>query len=161
MFLLYSLEHTKRMLCLAYHMGLVYPAYQWVILTHTLSDIMTSESLEYSFIFSYNNQAYTCTSGNIIEAVEKMFLISFCYFTDNQTSLHKEVRWNNNTEKAGSCLFYSFYDALYAWVSVLHNLTEAYPNTEFVYANNSLIEMIIKQFFRVILHVRVTINEYH
>ena len=59
------------MLCLAYHMGLVYPAYQWVILTHTLSDIMTSESSEYSFTFSYNNQVYTCTGGNIIEAVEK------------------------------------------------------------------------------------------
>ena len=39
-FLLSSLEHTKRMLCLAYQMGLVYPAYQWVILTHTLSDII-------------------------------------------------------------------------------------------------------------------------
>ena len=33
-------------------------------------------------------------------------------------------------------------------MSVLHNLTEAYPNTEFVYANNSLVEMIIKQFFK-------------
>ena len=136
-FVLSSLEHTKRMLCLAYHMGLVYPAYQWVILTHTLSDIMIS--LEHSFTFSYNNQPYTCTGGNLIEAVEEMFLISFHYFTGNQTSLHKEVRWNNNTEKAGS---YLFYDALYAWVSVLHSLTEAYPNTEFMYANNSLVEMI-------------------
>ena len=139
-FLLSSLEHTKRMLCLAYHMGLVYPAYQWVILTHTLSDIMISS--EHSFTFSYNNQAYTCTGGNLIEAVEKMFLISFHYFTDSQTSLHK---WNNNTEKAGS---YLFYDALYAWVNVLHSLTEAYPNTEFMYANNSLVEMIIEQFFK-------------
>ena len=142
-FVLSSLEHTKRMLCLAYQMGLVYPAYQWVILTHTLSDIMISS--EHSFTFSYNNQPYTCTGGNLIEAVEKMFLI---YFTDNQTSLHKEVRWNNNTEKAESYLFYSFYDALYAWVSVLHSLTEAYPDTEFMYANNSLVEMIIEQFFK-------------
>ena len=66
--------------------------------------------------------------------------------------MHKEVRWNNNTEKAGSCLYYSFYDALYAWVSVLHSLTEAYPNTEFGHANNSLVEMIIKQFFRLSLN---------
>ena len=58
-------------------------------------------SSEHSFTFSYNNQPYTCTGGNLIEAVEKMF---FIYFTDNQTSLHKEVRWNNNTEKAGSYL---------------------------------------------------------
>ena len=87
-FVLSSLEHTKRMLCLAYHMGLVYPAYQWVILTHTLSDIMTSESSEYSFTFSYNNQAYTCTYGNFVDAVEKMFLVSFRYLTDNQTSLY-------------------------------------------------------------------------
>ena len=141
-----SLEHTKRMLCLAYHVGLVYPAYQWVILTHTLSDIMISS--EHSFIFSYNNQPYTCTGGNLIETVENMFLISFRYFTDNQTSLYEEVI---RTEKAGSYLFYSFYDALYAWVSVLHSLTEAYPDTEFMYANNSLVEMIIEQFFKLSL----------
>ena len=144
-FVLSSLEHTRRMLCLAYHMGLVYPAYQWVILTHTLSDIMTSESLEYGFTFSYNNQAYTCTYGNFVDVVEKMFLISFHYFTDNQTSLYEEVR---RTEKAES---YLFYDALYAWASVLDSLTEAFPNTEFMYANNSLVEMIIEQFFKLSL----------
>ena len=145
-FLLSSLEHSRRMLCLAYHMELVYPAYQWIILTHTLSDIMTSESSEHNFTFSYNNHSYTCTGGNLIEAVEKTFLISFHSFTVNQTSLYEEIRWNNNTytEKAGSYLFYSFYDALYAWVSVLHSLTEVYPNNEFMYANNSLVEMIIK-----------------
>ena len=40
----------------------------------------------------------------------------------------------------------SFYDALYAWVSVLHSLTVNYPNIEFNYANNFLVEMFTKQF---------------
>ncbi len=139
-FILSSLEHTKRILCIAYHMGLVYPAYQWVLLTHTLSDIMTSS--EYSFTFSYNNQAYKCTNRNFIKALEKTFFVSFTLY---QAKLHEEVGWNNNT---GSDLLYSSYDALYAWASVLHSLTVAYPNTEFMYANNSLVEMIIEQFFK-------------
>ena len=42
----------------------------------------------------------------------------------------------------------SFYDALYAWVSVLHSLTVNYPNIEFNHANNSLVEMFTKQFFK-------------
>jgi gamma-aminobutyric acid type B receptor len=149
-FILASLEHTKRMLCLAYHMGLVYPAYQWVLLTHTLSDIMASS--EYSFTFRYNNQVYKCTSENFVEALEKAFLVSF---TLHQGSVMKllelEVKWNNNTEKAGSDLLYSSYNALYAWVSVLNSLTVAHPNTEFVYANNSLVEMIIEEFFKLSL----------
>ena len=45
----------------------------------------------------------------------------------------------------------SFYDVLYAWVSVLHSLTVNYPNIEFNYANNSLVEMFTKQFFKLFL----------
>ena len=72
MFVLASLEHTKRILCLAYHMGLLYPAYQWVILTHTLTDIVTQNTSESSEIaFSYNKQSYTCLTSNIILALEK------------------------------------------------------------------------------------------
>ena len=63
-------------------------------------------------------------------------------------SLHEELRWDDNTEKAGSDLVYSFYDALYAWVSVLHSLTVTYPNIEFIYANTSLVEMITEQYFK-------------
>jgi hypothetical protein len=102
-------------------------------------------SSEYSFTFSYNNQAYKCTGENFIEALEKTFFVSFTLY---QAKLDEEVGWNNST---GSDLLYSSYDALYAWVSVLHSLTVAYPNTEFMYANNSLVEMIIEQFFKLSL----------
>ena len=43
-FVLASLKHSKRTSCLAHHMGLVYPTYQWVVLTHTLSDIVAQNA---------------------------------------------------------------------------------------------------------------------
>ena len=149
-FVLASLEHTKRILCLAYHMGLLYPAYQWVILAHTLTDIVSHNTSESSEItFSYNKQSYTCSNSNIVLALEKTLLVSFLFHTSTQhLNLFRKLRrlsWDNpeQTDMANS-----FYDALYAWVSVLHNLTVNYPNIEFNYANNSLVEMITEQFFK-------------
>ena len=151
-FVLASLDHTKRILCLAYHMGLLYPAYQWVILTHTLSDIVAQKfntSSEYSFTFSYINQAYRCTNENIIKAVEKAFLVSFVFHSNAQASIiNEELKWDEHSEKLD--LVYTFYDALYAWIRVLHNVTLIYPDIEFTYANNSLARIIIDQFFELL-----------
>ena len=155
-FVLASLEHTKRILCLAYHMGLLYPAYQWVILTHTLSDIVAQDTLsKYSFTFNHINQAYRCTNENIIKALEKAFLVSFVFHANtqgNSFNVNEELRCGDNSERhrAGLDLVYSFYDALYAWIWVLHNMTLVYPDIgfEFTYGNNSLARLIIDQFFK-------------
>ena len=143
-FVLASLNHLRRILCLAYHKGLMYPAYQWVILSHTLSGIAT-----HNVSFSYNKSTYTCTNVNLIHALEKMFLVSFLFYANTQGNMYinessdKEFLWDKQTN-----LVFSFCDALYAWVSVLHNLTVNYPDIEFNYKNNSLVEMITEQFFK-------------
>ena len=153
-FVLASLEHTKRTLCLTYHMGLLYPTYQWVILTHTLSDIVAqSTSSEHSFMFTYNNLDYRCTNENIINALEKAFLVSFVIPANTQATvglldLNEELQLNDSIKKAGLNLVHSFYDAFYAWIRVLHKVTETYPYIEFSYANDSLTEMIVDQFFQ-------------
>ena len=146
-----SLEHLRRILCLAYHMGLVYPAYQWVILSHTISDIITQNAtFERSFTFRYNKITYICTDVNLIHAIEKAFIVSFLHYANNtqeNTYFHelsdKEFVWDKQTN-----LVYSFSDALYAWARVLHNLTINSPDIEFKYANNSLLGMITEQFFK-------------
>ena len=76
MFVVASLEHSRRILCLVYHMKLVYPAYQWIILSHTLSDVVAQKCSKNNFTFSYNNKKYTCTTDNLIFALEKAFLNS-------------------------------------------------------------------------------------
>ena len=154
-FVLATLEHTKRILCLAYHMGFVYPAYQWVILGHRLSNFVSNVSSETSFIFSYDRHTYTCSNSNLIHAFEKTLLVRFLFHTNIQTSTYFNLKyyyedfsrlWDNDAVQTN--LAYSFYDALYAWVSVLHNLTINYPDIEFNYANISMVEMITEKFFK-------------
>ena len=149
-FVLASLNHLRRLLCLAYHKGLVYPAYQWVILSHTITGIVSNNvSFEHSFTFSYNKLPYTCTNVNLIHALEKMFLVSLLFHANTQGNMY----FNESSDKEFLCdmqtnLVFSFCDALYAWVSALHNLTVNYPDIEFNYKNNSLVEMITEQFFK-------------
>ena len=35
-----STSHSMKIMCLAYHMGMVYPAYQWIIISHRLTDFI-------------------------------------------------------------------------------------------------------------------------
>ena len=151
-FVFASLKHLRRILCLAYDKGLVYPAYQWVILSHTLSGIATyNVSFEHSFTFSYNKLKYTCTNVNLTHALEKMFFVSLLFHANTQgnnimyfnESSDKDFLWDKQTN-----LVFSFCDALYAWVSALHNLTVNYPDIEFNYKNSSLVELITEQFFK-------------
>ena len=149
-----SLEHSKRILCLAFHMGLVFPAYQWVFVSHTLSDFVPQRRyLKRSLSFGYSGMKYTCVDDNLISALDKTFLVSFQFYTDTpgsayfNESYHEKSLWHNTTKQ--SKLAYSLYhDALCAWASVLHKLTVQYPDTGFTYANTSLLKLIADQFFQ-------------
>ena len=149
-FVLTPLEHSRRILCLAYHMRLVYPAYQWIILSHTFPDVVAQKMSKYSFTFNYNKREYTCTNDNLILSLEKAFLVGFQFNTQSRIffnmSYYAEYLWESNVQQQTN-LVYSFYDALYAWASVLHKLITTYPNIEFDYGNTSLVEMTVNQFF--------------
>ena len=148
-FLLASVEHSRRILCLAYHMRLVYPACQWIILSNTLSDVVVQKftnSSKNSFTFRYSNMKYVCTKNNLMLAVEKTFLVSFKFNTQSRMFFnmsYAELLWESSVQN----LVYSFYDALYAWALVLHKLMMTYPDIEFDYGNTSLVEMTVNQFF--------------
>ena len=60
---------------------------------------------------------------------------------------YSEFLWESSVQQQTN-LVYSFYDALYAWTSVLHRLTMNYPDIEFDYGNMSWVEMIKDQFFK-------------
>ena len=57
-FLLSSVEETLRILCLAFHEGMIFPNYQWVF----------KEQFEHNFVettFSYKGKSYICTEEEI------------------------------------------------------------------------------------------------
>ena len=141
-FVIASLKHSQRILCQAYHMGLVYPAYQWVILSHMLSDIIVPESFDYNRCHNMNN----CSQDNLKHVLEKSFLVNFETVTD--ATRNNNTLFGNNIINGNTTLMsdYSSFDSLWAWANVLHNLTSASSEVVFEYGNASLADLILERF---------------
>ena len=117
-------EHSRRILCQAYHMGLVYPAYQWVILSHTLSDFTRSEN---PTVGHSEELEYKCSHNNILLALEKSYLVSFLtettaskIYLQTNTFPHHNISYFTPTHLHW---VYSLFDALWCWAFVLHNVS--------------------------------------
>ena len=163
-FLFTSSSHAMRIMCLAYHAGMVYPAYQWVLISRRLSDFVgENASLSDSITFSYSQQTYTCSFDNLLNvAFEGAFLTNYQLRTFSPGNKNKPVA--NTTfdqflelyqERADSAnasttyWAYNVYDAVWAWARVLHRITsnnsEIFDN--FQYGSDSLENMILNEFY--------------
>lgn len=161
-FVFTALSHLRRILCLAYHEGLVYPAYQWVIISHRLSDIISDNAtLSDKITFMYDRQEYTCSLGAIRDvSLQATFLINYLLFSDSNVS----DRFANTTFDEFLSLYgeradeynvtttywsYYFYDAVWAWARVLHRLTISNSKLfdNFAYGNRTLAKAILEGFY--------------
>ena len=163
-FLFMSPEHSRRVMCLAYHKGMVYPGYQWIIASRRLDDFKTNVS------FDYNGRPYSCSSDILLSvALEKAFLMSFqlsaeqtssninpfvnitfSQFFQDYTDRVSNHNNNNSSDKISPTYWaYNMYDAVWAWAKVLHNLTSKYSELEFEYGNKTLANMIVNEFYSV------------
>ena len=155
-------SHSLRIMCLAYHMGMVYPAYQWIIISRRLDDFigeitMLSNNGEYT----YQNKVYNCSSSVILDAsLDRTLFLSYKLTPVNHNEtrvgnlsfgelneLYKErVRAHNVSQTYWA---YYFYDALWAWALVLHRMTvnnsEIFDNFE--YGNKTMTNLILKEFY--------------
>ena len=59
-FLFMSPENSRRVLCLAYDKGMVYPGYQWIIASRRLDDFKTGVG------FMYDGRPYSCSSDILL-----------------------------------------------------------------------------------------------
>ena len=148
-FLFASLEQSQRLLCWAYHEDLVYPAYQWVIMGHNLSDFVGKHSSGYTF--DYNTSEFVCSNTNLVQALERSFFTSLQLFP-NSDSFHlanhlERKRDNASVTPTYAVLNYILLDSLWAWTIVLHNLTTNCHEVVFNYGNATLVDMIRNQFF--------------
>ena len=154
-FIFASAEHVRRLLCLAYHMNLIYPMYQWIVFRDTVLNGIDS-IITGVFTFIYGEQTYTCLSENLMHAVEQSFVITFQVITNSET----EVKSNSDREELGNIRsaaapiltsmstiwVYSIYNGLWAWATVLHNLLSVEHEVVFDYGNASLTDLILEQF---------------
>jgi ABC-type branched-subunit amino acid transport system substrate-binding protein len=158
-FVFTSLPHLRRILCLAYHEGLIHSAYQWVIISHRLSDIIAT--LSDTMTFTYDRRNYTCTIGEIRDiSLHATFLINYELISDSKTSdrfanttfdefldLYRERAEEYNVTT--TYWSYYFYDAVWAWARVLHRLTvnnsKLFDNFE--YGNRTLAGEILEEFY--------------
>ena len=157
-FLFASLGHTRRILCLAYHAEMFYPAYQWVIISHQLDEIGSISSSE-NLTFTYVGETYTCSIAAIVRtAMEATFLLN--YQLQSISSMPKLANISINKflklyeERAAlvnvtrSYWATYFYDAVWAWARVLDRMTrnnsEIFNNVRF--PNKTMTNMILNQF---------------
>lgn len=62
---------ARKVLCMGYHHNAVYPAYQWVILRTTLSNLVTNSP---SFVYA---EGFTCSEKNILHVLQNALLVNF------------------------------------------------------------------------------------
>ena len=153
-FVFTALTHLRRILCLAYHEGLVYPAYQWVIFGHQLSDIIDEK-----MSFTYDKQEYSCPLGAMKDAaLRATFLINYQLFSngsakfanttfDEFLSLYSERAAHYHV--ATTNWSYYYYDAVWAWAYVLHRLTVKNSKlfSDFQYGNETMAKLILEEFY--------------
>ena len=162
-FVFTSTTHSLRIMCLAYYMGMVYPAYQWVIVSHRLTDFIgENASLSDNITFSYSGQVYNCSLGTLLNvALEGTFLLSYqleSLSSGNNSKLanitfeeflqlYKERAAQKNI--TATYWGYNLYDAVWAWARVLHRITannsEAFNDYE--YGNKTIANTILNEFY--------------
>jgi gamma-aminobutyric acid type B receptor len=163
-FIFTETSHSLRIMCLAYHMGMVYPAYQWVFISHRLTDFIgENTNLSDSITFSYNRQTYSCALDNLLNtALEGSFLLNYqleslssnetrklanTTFEEFQQLYEERATLENATVTYWA---YNLYDAIWAWARVLHRITvdnNDLFNNDYEYGNRTLANAILNEFY--------------
>ena len=168
-FLFTSPEHSRRIMCLAYHKGLVYPGYQWIMASRDLNDFMGSNGSLAELSFPYDGIQYTCSYETLLDiALENTFIMSYQLSEEKSSDVKPLVNTNfseffklyqekvdvynsENTNNTISTTYwaYNMYDAVWAWAIVLDQLTSAYGGFTLSYGNKTMADMILEQFYLV------------
>ena len=158
-FLFADPELARKVMCIAFHEEMFYPAYQWLIIGHTLEEFISM-----AITFRYNSVTYNCSTDDLARVLEGNFLVNFKLFPfeENQKTFsglsyqeylqqyNASVRaYNSNLENSNNTIDVSiwatyFYDAVWAWAVVLDNVTKSgnfsIEEYQFDQPNNTLIE---------------------
>jgi len=93
-FLFVGPDFLSQILCLAYHQSLIFPAFQWIIVSRTAEEITPT-------IFSYQGEHYSCDDDEILLA------------TNGSLILHYKLKTLNVSHVTDSGLTYEQFQDLY------------------------------------------------
>ena len=167
-FVFTPLEHSNRILCLAHHMKLVFPRYQWVFVNKRLGDFLNAVGTG----FTYRGRYYICSNEELVRSImEGALLVDYQLSITNHpdennypqnTSLNEFLelynqKLSNSKQKQSKETVsdstirwaYTIYDALWAWGIVLDRLTTNHGHNPLAseFGNKTLVEAILKEFY--------------
>ena len=156
-FLFTSTEHSRRIMCLAQHMKLVYPSYQWVIVSQGLDDFKNKDPT-----LVYQNKRYSCSQAMLVNtALDSTLLINYQFSTPRPEEAFKKfldlyvqrvTEYNSEHPDhtiSTSYRAYNMYDAVWAWAIVLDELTSNNNGLVFEYGNKTLANMVLEKFYSI------------
>ena len=134
-------ELARRIMCLAHHRDMLYPLYQWLIVSRTLGELSDSD-----VEFNYEGRAYSCSKAVMLaSALNGNLLINYKLISFDENSIttagisykdyiemyeHKVTEYNDNKENpyrnsTVSVWAAPYYDAVWGMVLALNktNLT--------------------------------------
>ena len=157
---------TRKILCLAFHLGFVYPVYQYIVTSNTYYDLATAVN------FTYANQQYYCSEDDMVNTtLEGVTFLNYRLSPINETAattysnisfqeydrLYREEieTYNFVSTNAYVNVSYSvwatyFYDALWAWAVVCNRLTNTHADlklNDYEYGNTTLSNLLLDEFY--------------
>ncbi len=153
--LLTPVSTTQRIVCLAYHRGMVYPYYQWIIVSNTFEEVATEVS------FYFKRKEYNCSAAEMRNVgLNRTFFFNYKLSPINETAPSTYSKYSfteydqifkDKIEQSN--LTYSiwttyFYDSLWAWAVVLDGLSQkGIDLTQYRYGNTLLSDMLLEGFY--------------
>lgn len=162
LFVMCPQELTRRIMCLALHNNMIYPNYQFVIMSHTLQELVGPVS------FTYDRINYECSKSDMEKALDAMLFINYnlvpaegvqavsdinyVEYLDYYEQYRELYNQQADVLKNSTYVIWGtyFYDAVWAWALVLDNLTKSdinfTINTDYGDVEQS--KLIVEQFYR-------------
>lgn len=155
-------EFARKIMCLAYHEGMLYPMYQWLLASRTFSEVSGSD-----VDFNYNGNAYFCSKEVMAEtALNGNLLINYKLIPFNTSASTvagisyneylekyeaKVNEYNNNNENPYTNSTFSiwaapYYDAVWVMALALNN-TFGLNIADYRYGNATATDMIQDQLY--------------
>ena len=163
-FLFTAPSHSLKIMCLAHHLGMIYPGYQWIIVSRRLDDFVSEVALlsdNGNFSYKYGQRTYNCSLGTLLNvSLNQSFLLSYKLMPLNKDQVrHANITFNQfidlYTERvmadnvSQTYWAHQFYDAVWAWARVLHriNINHNRPFDDLQYGNKTLVNIILDEFY--------------
>ncbi len=153
--LLTPVSTTQRIVCLAYHRRMVYPTYQWMIVSNTFDEVATD------VVFYFEGREYSCSAAEMHAAgLNRTFFFNYKLSPLNETAPSTYSKYSfqeydqilrdkfNAQNLSYSVWTTYFFDSLWAWAVVLDGLSqEGVDLTQYQYGNTLLSNMLLDGFY--------------